>query len=110
MVYFPDPADDPRLSPRETSYPIRYRDVKLLSKEQFHFGLQQNRLNRAQGQDPYMIGTRRMPDQNGAQIFSNNGAMKGLQAEAEATIRQESDTGIRYQVPREKRELVVRLP
>jgi len=51
LVWFTDPDDDPRLA---GGFPVRYSDVKRLTKEQFHEGLRINAQRRAVGATLYM--------------------------------------------------------
>lgn len=71
LVWFADPDDDPRL---RGGYPVRYRDVRRLTKEQFQFGLRENARRLNAGQGPYMIVKRYEPSTRRGEFFFTIGA------------------------------------
>ncbi len=83
MVWFTNPADDPRLRGRPT--PVRASDLRHLTKEQFLEGLQANHLARLAGAEPFMVVTNRIRKGTPAiPFFSNTGGMAGFVNEANA--------------------------
>ena len=96
LVWFRNPADDPRL--RE-GYPVRLRDVKRLTKEQFREGLARNR--ELGGGQPFMI-VRPFQKKALAGAFFFTEGMKAFEKGAAEIIAKEFDKHIRRQVARIK--------
>lgn len=83
LVWFTDPSLDPRLRPR---YPVRYRDVKRLTKAQYYAGLQANARLRASGLGPVMIVRRFQPKPLAPTPFFSKG-MKPFETRARKKIQ-----------------------
>jgi hypothetical protein len=69
LVYFNNPHEDPRLP--GARYPRRAAQVRRLTKQQFYFWLEQNRLARERGTRPPMIIVKRVGPAKGKHFFGN---------------------------------------
>lgn len=71
LVWFRDKLMDPRTQ-YGTQYPVREGDIQRLSKEQFQYGLELNRIARAAGERPPMIVAKFQPRiEQGVPFFSD---------------------------------------
>lgn len=83
MVWFNNPADDPRLRGRPT--PVRASDLRRLTRDQFIEGMFHNRIRQQAGDEPFMVVTNRIRKGTPAiPFFSNSGGMAGFVNEANA--------------------------
>lgn len=82
LVWFRNPKRDPRLAPSGVT-PVRARNIKRLSREEFVRGLQENAEARDRGLPPPMIITRRVKTPSQARkFFDNRVGMRGFVQEA----------------------------
>lgn len=88
LVWFRNPKDDPRL--RNGIPPVRARQLKRLTKDQWLAGLEANQIARAAGQPVPMIVTRYVSTPTPARpFFSNESAlgMKGFIDTVRTTVK-----------------------
>jgi hypothetical protein len=97
LVWFRDPADDPRL-PNGVS-PVRAKDLRHLSAEEYSFWLDQNRQAVKDGREPPMIVTRRIRKPTPpTHFFENNAGMKGFAEFAEKAVAEDVQEYLRTEI------------
>lgn len=101
LVWFMDPKDDPRTQ-GGTKHPVRAKDIRTLTKEQFHAGLRENSRRRALDLPPYMIVTKHHGGNLARPFFSNTGGMRGFRQQANEIGRRLFSEFVRQQIPSDK--------
>ena len=111
MVFFRDPANDPRRQKGKT--PVRANELRRLTQSEFQRGLELNRIARKVGATPYMYVTPYVKGVQGSFFFVNEGNMAPFVQQAKLIGRDRGlafiRRGLGETLTRQKKTIRIRL-